>query len=84
MRLIGLWIVPLWKMLVAFAHSTGKENFALLRRLALNALNQEQTYKRSLKQKMKRAAMDDSYMIQVLNSCFIDLKISSSQPLCQA
>lgn len=60
------------------------ENFALLRRLALNALNQEQTYKRSLNQKMKRAGMDNSYMMQVLSSCFTDTTISSSEPLCQA
>jgi predicted transposase YbfD/YdcC len=60
------------------------QNFALLRRLALNALNREQTYKRSLRQKMKRTGMDNDYMIQVLSSCFIDSTLDSSQPLCQA
>jgi predicted transposase YbfD/YdcC len=59
-------------------------NFALLRRIALNALNREQTYKRSLRQKMKRTGMDNNYMIQVLSSCFIDSTLDSSQPLCQA
>lgn len=59
------------------------ENFALLRRIALNALNREQTYKRSLSQKMKRTAMDNNYMIQVL-SCFIDNTLDSSDSLCQA
>ena len=59
-------------------------NIALLRRIALNALNREQTYKRSLRQKMKRAAMDNYYMIQVLNSCFIDNTLDSSDALCQA
>jgi SOS response regulatory protein OraA/RecX len=59
-------------------------NLALLRRIALNALNREQTYKRSLRQKMKRAAMDNYYMIQVLNSCFIDNTLDSSDALCQA
>lgn len=59
------------------------QNFALLRRLALNALNREQTYKRSLRQKMKRTAMDNNYMIQVL-SCFIDNTLDSSNSLCQA
>lgn len=59
-------------------------NFALLRRIALNALNREQTYKRSLRQKMKRTGMDNDYMIRVLNSCFIDSTLDSSQPLCQA
>jgi predicted transposase YbfD/YdcC len=43
-------------------------NFALLRRLALNALNQEKTIKRSLRQKSKRAAMNNDYMVTVLNS----------------
>jgi predicted transposase YbfD/YdcC len=59
------------------------ENFALLRRIALNALNREQTYKRSLRQKMKRTAMDNNYMIQVL-SCFINNTLDSSDSLCQA
>lgn len=59
-------------------------NIALIRRIALNALNREQTYKRSLKQKMKRAGMDNDYMIQVLSACFIDTTINSSFPLCQA
>ena len=36
-------------------------NFALLRRIALNALNREHTYKRSLRQKMKRTGMDNDY-----------------------
>lgn len=53
-------------------------NFALLRRLALNALNREQTYKRSLRQKSKRAAMDDDYMIRVLSSCFLDPTLDAS------
>ncbi|MEP0800184.1 hypothetical protein NDI37_27195, partial [Funiculus sociatus GB2-A5] len=60
------------------------QNFALLRRIALNALNREQTYKRSLRQKSKRDAMDDDYMIQVLSSCFLDPTLDSSDSLCQA
>jgi SOS response regulatory protein OraA/RecX len=60
------------------------KNFALLRRIALYALNREQTYKRSLRQKMKRTAMDNNYMIQVLNCCFIDNTLNSSDSLCQA
>lgn len=59
-------------------------NFALLRRIALNALSREQTYKRSLRQKMKRTSMDNNYMIQVLSSCFLDSTLDSSQPFCQA
>jgi predicted transposase YbfD/YdcC len=60
------------------------QNFALLRRIALNALNREQTYKRSLRQKMKRTAMDNNYMIQVLSCCFIDNTLDSSDSFCQA
>ena len=44
-------------------------NLALLRRLALNALNQETSFKRSLRQKSQQAAMNNDYMITVLNSC---------------
>lgn len=55
-------------------------NFALLRRLALNALNRERTYKRSIRQKSKRAAMDNDYMVQVLNSCFLDPTLDASAP----
>ena len=43
-------------------------NLALLRRMALNALNQEKRLKRSLRQKMKRAAMNNDYMMTVLQS----------------
>ncbi len=60
------------------------ENFALLRRIALNALNCEKTYKRSLRQKMKRTAMDNNYMIQVLSCCFIGNTLDSSDSFCQA
>jgi predicted transposase YbfD/YdcC len=59
------------------------KNFALLRRLALNALNCEKTYKRSLRQKMKRTAMDNNYMIQVLSCCFIDNTLDSCNSFCQ-
>ena len=60
------------------------ENFSLLRRIALNALNREQSYKRSLRQKMKRTAMDNNYMIQVLNCCFITNTLDSSDSLSYA
>lgn len=46
------------------------DNLALLRRWSLNLLNQETSYKRSTRQKMKRAAMDSRYMLQVLQSLF--------------
>lgn len=62
----------------SFHFSNVRNNFALLRCLALNALNREQTYKRSLRQKSKRAAMDNNYMIQVLSYCFLDPTLDSS------
>ncbi len=43
-------------------------NFAVLRRMALNALNLEKTLKRSLRQKSKRASMSNDYMMIVLQS----------------
>jgi predicted transposase YbfD/YdcC len=45
------------------------QNFALVRRLALNAVNTETTLQRSLRQKIKRAAMNNDYMMQILK-CF--------------
>ena len=45
-------------------------NLALVRRFALNILNCEHTFKGSLKQKSKRAAMDNRYMITLLASAF--------------
>ncbi len=45
------------------------QNFALVRRLALNSVNQETILQRSLRQKIKRAAMNNDYMMQVLK-CF--------------
>ena len=43
-------------------------NFAILRRMALNALNQEKTLQRSLRQKIKQDSMNNDYMMTVLNS----------------
>jgi len=44
------------------------ENFALLRRLAINLLKPEKTCKQSLKIKRYRAAMDNNYLVKILNS----------------
>lgn len=44
------------------------ENFTLLRRLAISALNQESSSKRSVRQKSKLAAMNPDYMMKVLAS----------------
>ena len=43
-------------------------NLAVIRRMSLNAVNQETTLKRSLRQKRKRAAMNDEYMMLLLKS----------------
>ncbi|NCR10128.1 MAG: hypothetical protein GPI95_18245 [Microcystis aeruginosa LG13-11] len=53
---------------VGFALATALVMGAFLRRLALNALNQESTYRRSLAQKSQRAAMDNNYMMAVLKA----------------
>jgi len=44
------------------------ENMAWLRRWNLNALNRETSFKRSIRQKAKRASMDEAYMQVVLNA----------------
>ncbi|UNU22028.1 hypothetical protein D0A34_27170 [Microcoleus vaginatus PCC 9802] len=43
-------------------------NLAVFRRMALYAVNQETTLKRSLRQKRLRAAMNDDYMMKILQS----------------
>jgi len=44
------------------------ENFSLLRRLAVNLLKQETTFKGSFKMKRYKAAMDNDYLMKVLTS----------------
>ncbi|MBE9075880.1 ISAs1 family transposase [Romeria aff. gracilis LEGE 07310] len=44
------------------------ENMSLLRRWSLNLLNQEVTYKRSTRQKARRASMSPAYMLKVLEA----------------
>jgi predicted transposase YbfD/YdcC len=60
----------------------GPHNLALLRRFSLNALNRESTFKRSLKQKSRRAAMNDAYMLKVLAAA-LPAPIPSLNPSCQ-
>jgi predicted transposase YbfD/YdcC len=57
-------------------------NLALLRRFALNALNRETSSKRSLKQKSKQAAMNDTYMRTVLAAA-LPKADSNLEPSCQ-
>jgi predicted transposase YbfD/YdcC len=58
------------------------QNLSLLRRMALNALNLEQSFKRSNRQKSNRAAMDNSYMLTILSACLSDHN-DASKPSCQ-
>ena len=58
------------------------QNLSLLRRIAINALNLEQSLKRSNRQKSNRAAMDDNYMLTILTACLHNHN-DVSKPLCQ-
>lgn len=49
------------------------QNFALLRRIALNALERESSFRRSIRQKSRRAAMNDRYMVSVLAAALPNL-----------
>lgn len=44
------------------------ENIALLKRWSINLLNQETSFKKSTRQKARRASMDSSYLLKVLNA----------------
>jgi predicted transposase YbfD/YdcC len=46
----------------------GPENLGLLRRLALNALHQEQSFKGSLASKRRRAGWNNDYLLRVLQA----------------
>lgn len=58
------------------------QNLALLRRIALNALNQEQSFKRSNRQKSNRAAMHNNYMLTILAAC-LSQNDDTSKSVCQ-
>jgi len=57
-------------------------NLALLRRFAVNALNRAGSSKQSLRQKSKRAAMDDCFMLRVLAAALPDPN-EDENPCCQ-
>ncbi len=64
-----------WSLDVTFSEDKSRirkdnapENFALLRKLALNLLNQEKSNKDSNKMKRYRAAMDNNYLVKILKS----------------
>ena len=44
------------------------ENIALLKRWSINLLNQETSFKRSTRQKARRASMDSTYLLKVINA----------------
>lgn len=44
------------------------ENIALLKRWSINLLNQETSFKKSTRQKARRASMDSNYLLKVLSS----------------
>ena len=64
-----------WSLDVTFSEDKSRirkenasENFALLRKLALNLLNQEKSPKDSNKMKRYRAAMDNDYLVKILKT----------------
>lgn len=57
-------------------------NLGLVRRFALNTLNRESTFKRSLRQKSKRAAMDNDYMLTLLAAA-LSAPTQELQSICQ-
>jgi predicted transposase YbfD/YdcC len=48
--------------------NNGAENFALLRKIALNLIKAEKSAKQSVRVKRKRAGWDDTYLLRVLQS----------------
>ena len=44
------------------------ENIALLKRWSINLLNQETSFQKSTRQKARRASMDSSYLLKVINA----------------
>ncbi|CDN17328.1 Transposase, IS4 [Richelia intracellularis] len=57
------------------------QNLVLLRRITLNALNLEQSLKRSNREKSNPAAMDNNYMLTVLTACFPNIIMRPLNPL---
>jgi len=58
------------------------QNVAILRRIALNALNRESRLRRSPRQKSNRAAMDNQYMLKVLIAA-LSTPDCHPEPACQ-
>lgn len=79
---IGQWMSLSMKMRARDRTGHAPQNLALLRRIALNALNREQSLKRSNRQKSHRAAMDNNYMLKILAAC-LSQHDDVSQSACQ-
>ncbi len=54
------------KMNVGFVLYTAHRILRMLRRIALNALERETSFRRSIRPYSRRAAMNDQYMVSVL------------------
>jgi hypothetical protein len=65
---IGHWMLLFRSDKSRIRKDHSPENFALLRRLAINLLKQEKEFKGSLKMKRYLAGMDNNYLVQILDS----------------
>ena len=65
---IGHWMLLFRSDKSRIRKDHSPENFALLRRLAINLLKQEKEFKGSLKMKRYLAGMDNNYLVQILGS----------------
>jgi len=64
-----------WKLDIAFREDdirvrkgNGAQNFAVVRHIALNLLNQEKTAQCGIQAKRLKAGWDEKYLLKVLNS----------------
>jgi hypothetical protein len=67
-----------WVLDVAFQEDNSRirkenapQNFAILRQIALNLLNQETTLKKGVKRNRNKAGWDNEYLAQVLAGIYI-------------
>ena len=65
---IGHWMLLFRSDKSRIRKDHSPENFAFLRRLAINLLKQEKEFKGSLKMKRYLAGMDNNYLVQILDS----------------
>ena len=65
---IGRLMLHFVKIKAGFGNRTLPKILHFNRRLAINLLKQEKSSKQSLKMKRYRAAMDNNYLVKILNS----------------